>query len=220
MALVSRQELPATTAHHDPKGPLAAPRPLGRLTFWLFVAITFLYEVSEAAFANWAVLFVEVEKGFTAATASLALGAFWATLSLGRLGSSLLLRHVSAQTLWLLLPAFIAGALLLLPGAAKPSHLVLGFACAGLACSAHYPLTMSLASARFPAHVAWTTGMIFAANALGAGVGSVLMGWLHESYTLAELYRLTAVAPVVALGMGIWLVVRKPSPGSSPRPRD
>ena len=208
-ALTARQALPAAAPPHDATRATAPPRPVGRLTFWLFVAITFLYEVSEAAFANWAVLFVEVEKGFTAATASLALAAFWAALSLGRFGSSLLVRRLRAQTLWLMLPAFIAGALLLLPGARTPSHVLAGFAFAGLACSAHYPLTMSLASARFPAHVAWTTGMLFAANALGAGVGSALMGWLHESYSLAELYRVTAVAPIVALAMGVWLVVRR-----------
>ena len=210
-ARTTRQDLPATPAYADPMSPAAGPRPVWRLTFWLFVAITFLYEVSEAAFANWAVLFVEVERGLSPATASLALAAFWASLSLGRMGSSLLLRRVPAQSLWLVLPAFIAGALLLLPLAHTPSHLLAGFAFAGLACSAHYPLTMSLASARFPGHVAWTTGMVFAANATGAGVGSALVGWLHETRSLGDLYRLTAIAPLVALVMGFWLVARRPS---------
>lgn len=210
-ALLPNRSLPAHPFPADPTSMHTAPRPVGRLTFWLFLAITFLYEISEAALANWAVLFVEVEKGFPAATASLALAAFWAALSLGRLLSSLLVRHLSAQGIWLVLPAFIAAALLWLPKAGSPSGLVVGFAFAGLACSAHYPLTMSLASARFPSHVAWTTGMLFAANAAGAGVGSALMGWLYQSHGLGELYRLTAVAPIVALLMSAWLVIRRPS---------
>ena len=210
LARSSRQDLPVTLTHAHPTSPEPA-RPVRRLTFWLFLAITFLYAVSEAALANWGLLFVEVEKGFAAATASLALAAFWAALSVGRASSSLLLRRVSAQHLWLLLPPFIAGALLLLPRAQTPSHVLAGFALAGFACSAHYPLTMSLASARFPAHVAWTTGMLFAANATGAGVGSTLMGWLYETHSLSQLYRLAALAPIVAFVMGVWLVARRPS---------
>ena len=214
MALTSRQNLPATPAHAHSTSAQAA-RPVRRLTFWLFLATTFLYAVSEAALANWGVLFVEVEKGFPAATASLALAAFWAALSLGRASSSLLFRWVSAQQLWLVLPAFVAGALLLLPRAQTPAQVLAGFALAGLACSAHYPLTMSLASARFPTHVAWTTGMLFAANATGAGVGSALLGWLYATHSLSQLYRLAAMASMVALVMGIWLVARRPSATAS-----
>ena len=220
-ALTSVQSFPPAEGHADPTSPALAhtPRPLRRLTFWLFIAVTFLYEVGEAAFANWAVLFTEVEKGLSAATASLALAAFWATLSLGRLLSSFLVRRLPAQRIWLTLPVFIAAALFWLPEAHAASGVLAGFAFAGLACSAHYPLTMSLASARFPAHVAWTTGMVFAANAAGAGVGSALMGWLYESHSLSELYRWTTVAPLVALVLSLWLVMRRRTHGSFTRPR-
>lgn len=211
VALTPGQDLPPLPAHVPDRTGRTAPVPARSPSFWLFVAITLLYAASEASFSNWAVIFVETEKGLPAATASLALAAFWAALSLGRAGSSLLVTRVRAQHLWLVLPVFIAAAFLVVPGATTPSRALAGFALAGLACSAHYPLTMSLASARFPTHVAWVTGMLFAVYAIGAGVGTVLMGWLYEVRSLSELYRMGALFPIVILGLALWLVTRRPS---------
>jgi predicted MFS family arabinose efflux permease len=79
------------------------------------------------------------------------------------------------------------------------------FALAGLACSAFFPLTITLASQRFPEHVAWVSSMLIAALMVGVGLGSFVIGPLREWLSLESLYRLSAAYPIAVVGLALWL---------------
>lgn len=167
--------------------------------FWLFAAIAFLYAVAEAAYSNWAVLYLREEKGLTVAAASLGLAAFWLALSVGRLVVGLLVLRLSAERVYLVLPLIMALASLLLPLADTPRRAALLFGLAGLGCSAFYPLTVALGSRRFPGHVAWVSAMSYAALVSGIGAGSFLTGMLRLRLPFVTIYRWSALCPLLAL---------------------
>jgi predicted MFS family arabinose efflux permease len=137
--------------------------------------------------------------------AALALSVFWGAMVAGRLLVAVLVVRIAPLTVWLALPVLMIAAFLLLPGA-NTATLGLGlFALAGLACSAFFPLTITLASVRFPEHVAWVSSMLIAALMVGVGLGSFLIGSLREWLALENLYRLSAVYPVAVVGLALWL---------------
>ncbi|MEI2769477.1 MAG: hypothetical protein V9G98_01620 [Candidatus Competibacter sp.] len=138
--------------------------------------------------------------------AALALSVFWGAMVVGRLLVAVLVVRIAPLTIWLALPALMIAAFLLLPGASTPA-LGLGlFALAGLACSAFFPLTITLASERFPEHVAWVSSMLIAALMVGVGLGSFVIGPLREWLSLEQLYQLSAAYPVAVVGLALWLV--------------
>ncbi len=193
--------LPRAAPRDEPSS--AGPSPARSLRFWLFAAIALLYALAEAGYGNWAVLYLSEEKGLGVAAASLGLAAFWLTLSAGRVLVGLLVLRVSAARVYVVLPLLMAGASLLLPEADTPARGILFFALAGLGCSAFYPLTVALASRRFPGHVAWVSSMTFAALAAGIGAGSFLTGALRARLPLSTIYRLDALYPLLALALAV-----------------
>lgn len=196
-----RAALPRASPRDEPSPD--GPSPARSLRFWLFAASALLYALTEAGYGNWAVLYLSEEKGLRVAAASLGLAAFWMALSAGRVLVGLLVLRVPAARVYVVLPLLMAGASLLLPGADTPARAVFLFALAGLGCSAFYPLTVALASRRFPGHVAWVSSMIFAALATGIGAGSFVTGALRARLPLSALYRLEALAPLLALALAL-----------------
>ena len=181
--------------------------PLKSSGFWIFAAIAVLYAFAEGAFSNWAVLYLREAKALPAGVAALALSVFWAAMVTGRLLVAVLVVRVAPQVIWLMLPVLMAAAFLLLPGANTPA-LGLGlFALAGLACSAFFPLTITLASARFPNQVAWVSSILIAALMVGVGLGSFVIGPLREWLTLEQIYRLSTLYPILVIGLAGWLTV-------------
>ncbi len=180
--------------------------PLTSGTFWTFAAIAVLYAFAEGTFSNWAVIYLREAKALPTGVAALALSVFWGAMVAGRLLVSVLVVRIAPLTIWLALPALMIAAFLLLPGASTPA-LGLGlFALAGLACSAFFPLTITLASERFPEHVAWVSSMLIAALMVGVGLGSFVIGPLREWLAFEQLYRLSAFYPVTVIGLALWLV--------------
>jgi len=191
-----------TTRRDDERPPLHSG------AFWIFVAIAVLYAFAEGTFSNWAAIYLRDAKGLSAIVAGLALSVFWGAMVAGRLLVSLLVAWIAPLTIWLALPALMVVAFLLLPSAETPL-LGLGlFALAGLACSAFFPLTITLASERFPQHVAWVSSMLIAALMVGVGLGSFVIGPLREWLTFEQLYRISAFYPATVIGLALWLVAR------------
>ncbi len=186
----------------------AAPNPpLTSGAFWTFAAIAVLYAFAEGTFSNWAVIYLREAKALPAGVAALALSVFWAAMVTGRLLVAVLVVRVAPQVIWLALPVLMAAAFLLLPGANTPA-LGLGlFALAGLACSAFFPLTITLASARFPDQVAWVSSMLIAALMVGVGLGSFVIGPLREWLALEQIYRLSTLYPILVIGLAGWLAI-------------
>lgn len=187
--------------------------PLGETRFWLFAAIIVLYAFAEGTFANWAVLYLHEALGVAQTTAGLAITVFWGTLVAGRLATSFLVLRVATQRLWLLLPALMIAAFLLLPLARGAASGIGLFALAGLACSAFFPLTIALVSRTFPHHTEWAASMMVAALMLGVGLGSFIFGPLRDTLSFDRLYRLSALYPGIALLLALIVVRRAPRAG-------
>lgn len=198
-------------APSPPATDLAGHGPAASAAFWTLAAIALLYAFAEASFSNWAVLYLHEDKGLPLAAAAFALSTFWLSLSAGRVLATLATLRLPAEALWLSLPLLMIAAFLLLPGADTASRATGLFALAGLGCSAFFPLTVGVASRRFPLHVAWTSAALFAALAAGIGAASFLLGLLRASMPLARMYRLGAAFPAAVFVLGLVLVATRPS---------
>jgi len=193
--------------------PAMAPRllhdhPVRTAGFWLFTLIAVLYAFAEGTFGNWAVLYLQDVKQLPEAVAASALAVFWAAMVGGRLLTSVLVLRVAPRRIWLALPGLMVLAFLLLPYADTAARGIAGFALAGIACSAFFPLSIGLASQRFERHVPWVSSMLIAALMVGVGLGSYLIGLLRESIEMEQLYRFSTLYPLAALLLGAWLVRR------------
>ncbi|MES1177714.1 MAG: MFS transporter [Myxococcales bacterium] len=185
-------------------GQLAAqpPLPLRESAFWAFVAAAVLYAFSEGTFSNWAIIFLHEERRLPEAVAGSALSIFWGALVVGRVLLSVLVVRVSSQKLWLALPTLMLTAFVAVSSVHSESQAWLAFGFAGLSCSGFFPLTVSLASSRFPAHSAWISSMMTAALMFGVGIASFSIGPLRSVLALAGIYRLSACYPALALLIG------------------
>jgi fucose permease len=205
-------------------GPMAAcdPMPLPAMTlrdhpvrttgFWLFTVIAVLYAFAEGTFGNWAVLYLQDVKHLPETVAASALSVFWAAMVGGRLLTSVLVLKLAPRYIWLSLPWLMVIAFLLLPYADTPLRGIAGFALAGLACSAFFPLSIGLASQRFEKHVPWVSSMLIAALMVGVGLGSYVIGLLRDAVAMEQLYRLSTCYPIAVLLLGIVVVRRRRSP--------
>ncbi len=186
----------------------AERRPLSEAAFWLFVATAVLYAIGEGTFGNWALLYLSEERGITPAAAAFALSAFWGALTGGRVVASLLLLRVAARPIWASMPLMMVSAFLILPLAHTAIGGALAFAWAGLSCSACFPLSMSLATRRFAKHGPWIASMMMAAVMSGVGLSSLAIGPLRAHITLARLYPLSALWPLLTLA-AIAVLIRR-----------
>lgn len=173
-------------------GPAAAPQPVS-----LFAAAVMLYALCEGTFANWCVVYLREERGLSETAAAFALSMFWFALATGRLVVSGLLARVAAELIWRLLPLAMCAVFLLLPLIHGAPLAVLAFAAAGLACSAFFPLTVSLAAEGSPAGEAGAASVLTAALMVGVGIGSFVVGPLRSLVSLADLYRASATYPLL-----------------------
>ena len=115
----------------EPQGVAATAGPGRSAFFWTCAGVAVLYSITEGVFSNWAVIYVTDERGLPADTAALALTAFWASITGGRLIASLLGGLVAPGTVLRVLPVAMAAVLLALARLDHGPALVLGFAAPG-----------------------------------------------------------------------------------------
>ncbi len=190
------------------RGVVAERRPLGEMAFWLFVATAVLYAIGEGTVGNWALLYLAEERGLAPAAAAFALSAFWGALTGGRVVASLLLLRVAARPIWASMPLLMVSAFLVLPLVRTATGGALAFAWAGLACSACFPLTLSLATRRYATHGPWIASMMMAAVMSGVGLSSLAIGPLRAHIALGRLYPLSALWPLLTLA-AIAILIRR-----------
>jgi fucose permease len=199
----------------DDTVPVASPggseTPLRSVSFWGLVAIAVLYAFAEGTFSNWIVIYLAETRHLPMTTGTTALSAFWAALVVGRLAVSLLALRLPPQPIWRALPLLMIAAFLALPYADSAVSGIGLFAAAGLACSAFFPLTIAVASQRFPAQVPWVSSMMIAALMVGVGLGSFVTGALRELLPLEQLYRLSIAYPIAVLALILLLGNRRMS---------
>src|SRR5664279_4934734 len=149
-----------------------------------------------ALLGNWSSLYLVGERGLSAQVASLALAAFWASVTLGRVLVAALTAKVPATVVYLTLPMLIAAANVAVSAAGNAAAAVLAYAAAGFACSAMLPLSLSLAGQEFPRLGATSSGELIAGYQVGYGI---------TASGVAPLERLTGIglAGIYIVGAGV-----------------
>ncbi|HEY6426237.1 MAG TPA: MFS transporter [Acidimicrobiales bacterium] len=170
--------------------------------FWVFAGFAVLYGICETMNGNWASIDMTKHLGSSTTEASIALTAFWASVTLGRLLFAAVRARFSAPRIYHLLPFVLAAAFVaiaVLP-TDEPVLGIVAFALAGLGCSALLPLTISFGQENLTAISAAVAGGVIAFYQVGYGIAAFGAGPLQSAgVSLPTLYGLTAL---VAVAMG------------------
>jgi fucose permease len=171
--------------------------------FWMYAAFAVLYGVCETVNGNWSQLDMTSELGASTTQAAIALTAFWAMVTVGRVVFAAVERWLSVQTTYRVLPFVLAATLAIiafLPDGSTGAGIV-AFGVAGLGCSALLPLTIGFGEKELAAFAAAVAGGVIAFYQLGYGIAAFGVGPLLDSGVgLPTVYGLSAV---VALAMGL-----------------
>jgi predicted MFS family arabinose efflux permease len=167
--------------------------------FWVLAAIAIVYSFAEGTFGNWAAVYLQDDRHLSRHIGALGLSVFWGGVVAGRLMVSFLIIKFPERLVWRILPLIMILAFLLLPEVRTAESGIALFMLAGFGCSAFFPLTVTLVTRRFQKHLAWVSAMMIAALMTGNGLGSFLLGTLHAHLSFENLYRASALYPVIAL---------------------
>jgi fucose permease len=180
--------------------------------FWLYAGFALLYGVCETMNGNWSQLDMTKDLGASATVASIALTAFWAMVTVGRVGFAAIQRSFPTWRTYRLLPfvlvvAFVAIAVL---PTGEPVLGVLAFALAGLGCSALLPLTITFGEEELVGISAAVAGGVIAFYQLGYGVAAFGAGPLQSAgVSLPTLFGLTAIVAGVMGGLSFAVTRRR-----------
>ncbi len=184
----------------------SAPAPRGPgipARFWLYAAFAVCYGICETMNGNWSQLDMTTSLGASRTQASLALAAFWAMVTVGRVLFAAIGRWLPARVTYRILPFVLAGTFLLTSVLSRP-HAVAGigvFALAGLGCSALLPLTISFGEGDLTAMAAAMAGGVIAFYQFGYGIAAFGVGPLVDAG--ASLSRIFGFTAIVAAAMGL-----------------
>ena len=184
--------------------------------FWVYAGFAVLYGVCETVNGNWAQLDM-TDLGASTLAASIALTAFWAMVTLGRILFASIEAWFPSRLAYHLLPLVLACAFVLialLPDD-QPVLGVVAFGLAGLGCSALLPLTISFSQKELSAYAAAAAGGVIAFYQLGYGIAAFGVGPLRDAGV--ELSTVYALAAIVAVAMCVWSFVvaaRRPDAAS------
>lgn len=168
--------------------------------FWIFAAFALGYGVCETLSGNWVSLYMAQHFHAGTGISSLALTLFWSLVTIGRVVFAAIGQWVAARLVWQVLPLVVAGAFLVC-ALAPPGHAglgLLGFALAGLGCSALLPLAISFGQSQLAAVSASVAGGLIAFYQLGYGLAAFGVGPLL-SFTGLGLNAIYGWAVVIAL---------------------
>jgi MFS family permease len=198
--------------------PASATRSALPARFWVYAAFAVLYGACETVNGNWAQLDMTSTHGASTTQASLALTAFWAMVTLGRILFAAIRNTFPATSTFHLLPFLLAGAFVII--ALLPRHsagwAVAAFGLAGLGCSALLPLTISFGQKELVAISASVAGGIIAAYQLGYGIAAFGVGPLLDAgITLPTIYAFAALIAAVMGLLSFAVVRRRPTPAAA-----
>jgi len=194
--------LPLRTA--APAARDAAPQQRGIPSrFWVFAAFAVLYGICETLNGNWSQLDMTSKLGASTTEAAVALTAFWAMVTVGRVVFAAIERRVPSRVTYRVLP-FVLAATFVLIGFLSDGDVALGilaFALAGLGCSALLPLTIGFGQEELVSMSAAAAGGVIAFYQVGYGLAAFGVGpLLDHGVELPTIYKLAAF---VAAGMGL-----------------
>jgi MFS family permease len=171
--------------------------------FWVFAAFAVLYGICETLNGNWSQLDMTGELGASTTKAAVALTAFWAMVTVGRVVFAAIERVVPPRVTYHVLPFLLAGTFVLI-GFLSDGDVGLGivaFGLAGLGCSALLPLTIGFGQEELVSMSAAAAGGVIAFYQVGYGLAAFGVGpLLDHGIELPTIYKLAAF---VAAGMGL-----------------
>jgi len=164
--------------------------------FWLFAGFAVLYGICETMNGNWSGQQM-TSQGASTTQAALALTAFWAMVTIGRVLFAAVDRWLPGRMVLRVLPLVLV-ATFLMTGALPDDTPWLGlavFGLAGLGCSALLPLTISLGQNALTSMSSALAGGVIAFYQVGYGIAAFGVGPLVDHGTsLSTLYSWTAAA--------------------------
>ncbi len=169
-----------------------------------------IYGVIESLFTAWGVVFLAEDRGLSIELAAGALSAFWIAQTGGRMLATLVLKWMPAKRMGLVLSALMGLAFLVIGRSQAAAPALAGFAFAGLACSAGFPVLLSLAAEELPDRQPHVSAILSAAVMAGLGIGSFAVGPLRAWWELDQIYAGAAALPVV-LGALILMLGEQPA---------
>jgi fucose permease len=182
--------------------------------FWLYAAFAVAYGICETMNGNWSQLDMTTSLGASATQASLALAAFWAMVTVGRVLFAAIGRWLRERVTYHVLPFALVGTFLLTGVLSRP-HAVAGivvFALAGLGCSALLPLTISFGEEDLTAISAAMAGAVIAFYQLGYGIAAFGVGPLHDAgISLSRIFGFTAII-AATMGLLSFFITRRHAP--------
>jgi fucose permease len=148
--------------------------------FWLFAAAVLFYGIAETLNGNWSGTYLTGERGVSAKGASVALMAFWGMVTIGRIIFAALSSRKTVPWIYVGLPTVLILAFQAIAHARDEASGVFAFALAGLACSAFFPLCISLSGQAFPKFAEATSGALVAFYQSGYGIAAFGVGPLRD----------------------------------------
>lgn len=195
----------------EPTTPARAAARIPR-RFWMYAAFAALYGVCETVNGNWSQLDMTSELGASTTAAAVALTAFWAMVTVGRVVFAAIDRKLGARTTYHVLPFLLAATFVViavLPDGATAAGVV-AFGVAGLGCSALLPLTIGFGEKELAAIAAAMAGGVVAFYQLGYGIAAFGVGpLLDHGVDLPTVYGVSALI-AVAMGLASFGVTRLP----------
>ena len=177
--------------------------------FWLYAAAVLLYGIAETLNGNWSGPYLS-ERGVSAGGASLALAAFWGMVTIGRILFAALSTKTTVRWIYAGLPVLLIVAFQAILRVRSETGGIIAFGLAGLACSAFFPLCISLSGNELPRFAAAMSGELVAFYQAGYGVAAFGVGPLRDltGRPLAIIYTVGTLVAAVMLMAAITVVVR------------
>jgi MFS family permease len=190
--------------------------------FWVYAGFAVLYGVCETVNGNWSQLDMTSELGASTTEAALALTAFWAMVTVGRVVFAAIERWVPVRATYHVLPFLLAGTFVIIAQlpSGDPAWGIVAFGLAGLGCSALPPLTIGFGQEELAAISAAMAGGVIAFYQLGYGIAAFGVGpLLDNGVELSSVYAFSA-AVAAAMGLVSFALVGRRSGDRAPRDSD
>ena len=174
-------------------------------SFWLFATAVLLYGVVETLNGNWSGPYLTRERGLSAESASVALMAFWAMVTAGRILFATVSSERTVPWIYAGLPVVLIAAFQMVSHASGEAESIVAFGLSGLGCSAFFPLSISLSGQEFPKLAALTSGELVAFYQAGYGVAAFGVGPLRDlaGLTFHAIYSWGSVIGVAMFGVAL-----------------
>ena len=171
--------------------------------FWLFATAVLLYGVAETLNGNWSGPYLTRERGLSAEGASVALMAFWAMVTVGRILFATVSSERTVPWVYAGLPVVLIATFQMVSHASGRAESIVAFGLSGLGCSAFFPLSISLSGQEFPKLAALTSGELVAFYQAGYGVAAFGVGPLRDLAGLSfhTIYSWGSVIGVAMFGV-------------------